>query len=547
MDSWWKELVVYQIYPRSFADSNGDGIGDIPGIIGKLDYLQALGVGALWLSPIYCSPNDDGGYDISDYQGIHPEFGTIDDFDRLLHEMHRRGIRLVMDTVVNHTSVEHPWFRSSRSDRNNPYRPYYIWRPGQNGGPPNNWRSLFAGSAWELNPQTGDYFLHYFSRRMPDLNWEHPEVRQAIYAMMRWWLDRGVDGLRLDVINLLHKAVGFPDAADPNDTRFYWNQPAVHAIIREMHREVFSRYDMFTVGETVAVSPEAARLFVNQARRELDMLFQFEHFGDYDPRFVWDLRTFKMVQWKYYQALRQDGWNAQFIGNHDSPRAVSRFGNDHRYRRKSAMLLGTMNLTLWGTPFIFQGDEIGMTNVVFPSIDDYRDVQTIGRYHEAVAMGVDPESAFKAQQFLSRDNARTPMQWSPGPGAGFTHGEPWIGINPNSQRINVQTDRGSRDSVGQYYRRLIALRRITPALVYGDYVPYLEDHPALYVYERRLDSERVLVTLNLSSTSQEAVLPQVVGGTRRRVLLGNYPRTSPVAAGRPTLLAPWEARIERLD
>lgn len=532
--AWWKEAVIYQIYPRSFKDSNGDGIGDLRGIIAKLDYLKELGVDVIWLNPIYPSPMDDGGYDIADYQGIHPEFGTMADWEELLAGLHQRGMKLVMDLVVNHTSDEHPWFIEARASKESPRRDYYIWRPpGPNGEPPNNWRSLFAFSAWDLDPATGEYYLHLFSKKMPDLNWANPAVAREIFAMMKWWLDKGIDGFRMDVINLLVKPPGLKDAADPHDTRFYWNNTGIHEILQAMNREVLSRYDVFTVGELPEVTPEIALDYVGEDRHELDMLFQFEHFEAVDKH-GWDLKVFKAIQQRWYDGLWGRGWNSQFLNNHDSRRAVSRYGNDRAYRVESAMLLGTLTHTLPGTPYIYQGEEIGMTDVAFPSIEQYRDFATLSRYREAIQNGEDPAEVLPRLQKSSRDNARTPFQWDGSAYAGFSTAEPWLPVNPNYREINLAADLASDRSIFRYYQALIRLRKATPALVYGEYRCWDPDDPQLYLYERRLGAERILVALNLSDEERRVALPD---GER---LLGNYD------GGEPGLLRPWEARVLRI-
>lgn len=539
--TWWKEAIVYQIYPRSFADSNGDGIGDLRGIIGKLDYLQELGVDIIWLNPVYKSPNDDYGYDISDYQDINPDFGTMADFEELLDQAHRRNMRVVMDLVVNQTSDEHPWFVESRSAKDSPKRDYYIWRPGKNGKEPNNWRSFFAGSAWEFDPQTGEYYLHLFSRKMPDLNWAKPEVKREIFTMMKWWLDKGIDGFRMDSINLLVKPQGLPDAADPADMSFYCNQPGIHEILYQMNREVLSQYDVFTVGELPYVAPEIARLYVDEDRQELNTLFHFEHLLETVDKNGCDLVEFKHIQRRWYEALKEKGWNTQFLNNHDGPRMVSRFGDDSRYRVASAKLLATMTHTLPGTPFIYQGEEIGMTNVAFPSIAYYRDIWTVSRFQELVQKGADPEKTLRSLQRYSRDNARTPFQWDDSPNAGFTTGTPWILVNPNYREINLAQDLQSKDSIFYYYQRLIRLRKETPALVYGEYCPFLEDDPSLYVYERALDDDRILIVLNLLGEARELVLPQEVAEAHRELLLGNLEGAEEAGL----TLRPWEARVYR--
>ena len=448
--------MVYQIYPRSFSDANGDGIGDLRGIIHKLDYLKELGINVVWLSPVYKSPNDDNGYDISDYQAIMDEFGSLADWQEMLDGMHQRGIRLVMDLVVNHTSDEHPWFRQSRQSKDNPYRDYYIWRPPKDGHEPNNWKSHFSGSAWQFDETTGEYFLHLFSKKQPDLNWENLRVRAEIYAMMRWWLDKGVDGFRMDVINMISKVHGLPDVpATPGGERYLYggqyfiNGPRLLEFLSEMKRKVLSRYDILTVGETPGVSTQNAIEITNEEQGYLNMLFQFEHMNlDANPSssserasvVPWSLMDLKKVVTRWQVELAGRGWNSNYLSNHDQPRPVSRFGSDdRRYRVESAKLLGTFNHMLQGTPYIYQGEEIGMTNVAFESIKDYRDIETINLYHELVdEKGMAPDAVMAIIRAKSRDNARTPLQWDGGPQAGFTTGQPWMKINPNYPEINVQ-------------------------------------------------------------------------------------------------------------
>ncbi len=422
---WWKRSVVYQIWPRSFKDSNGDGIGDLRGITQKLDYLQALGVDVVWLSPVYKSPNDDMGYDISNYQDIMDEFGTLADWDALVAGLHARGIKLVMDLVVNHTSDEHPWFVEARKSRDNPYRDYYIWRPGREGREPNNWRAAFGGSVWAYDEPTGEYYLHLFSPKQPDLNWENPRVRQEVYSMMRWWLDRGVDGFRMDVINMISKVPGLPDAPVVTPQRYqpggryYIHGPRLQEYLQEMRREALAPYDTLTVGETPGVTPAQAAELTNPETGPLDMVFQFEHMGlDRDASVPgrgwkpWDLRELKQVTTRWQEDLAGKGWNSQYLDNHDQPRQVSRFGDDGRYRVESAKMLATFLHLLQGTPYIYQGEEIGMTNVAFPSIEDYRDIQTRNQYRELVEdEGMDPAAVLALIHKTSRDNARTPMQW----------------------------------------------------------------------------------------------------------------------------------------
>ena len=554
--AFWKEAVVYQIYPRSFKDSNGDGIGDLRGIIEKLDYLQELGVDIVWLSPVYKSPNDDNGYDISDYRDIMDEFGTMADWEELRDGLHARGIKLMMDLVVNHTSDEHPWFMASRSSKDNPYRDFYYWRPGKpDGREPNNWLSFFSGSAWEYDEKTDEYYLHLFSRKQPDLNWENPRVRQEVYDMMRWWLDRGVDGFRMDVINCISKAEGLPDAGSDRYAwggEFFLNGPRVHEFLQEMNREVLSRYDVVTVGETPGVTVEDARLYTDPRRNELNMVFQFEHMGvdngpggKWDVR-PWDFRELKRILNKWQLGLQGIGWNSLYLNNHDQPRMVSRFGDDGKCRKESAKMLATMLHTMQGTPYIYQGEEIGMTNVRFGSIDDYRDIETLNMYREKVLeQGEDPQKVLKAIHYMGRDNARTPMQWDDGPNAGFTTGTPWIKVNPNYRDINVKEAMADPDSIFHYYRKLIALRKRHDIVVYGDFVPLLEDHPQIYAYLRVLGNERWLVLLNFFGSECEFALPKDVSFADAGLVIGNYPD-----GGRPldrtVRLRPYEARVYAL-
>ena len=493
--TWWKESVVYQIYPRSFNDSNGDGIGDLRGIIEKLDYLKLLGVDVVWLSPVYKSPNDDNGYDISDYHDIMDEFGTLADWEELLAEMHRRDIKLIMDLVINHTSDEHPWFIESRTSKDNPYRDYYLWREGRADREPNNWASIFGGSAWEYDAATGEYYLHLFSKKQPDLNWENPTVRQELYDMMRWWLDKGIDGFRMDAINLISKTPGLPDASVTRDARYQFasehvfNGPRLLEFLSEMKREVLSHYDVFTVGETSLVTTGHAIDLTHEETGGLNMLHQFEHtelnrdLSSFSPRWSrrpWDLPELKEVMTRWQKDLENKGWNTHFLGNHDLPRAVSNFGDDDQYWFESATQLATFLLTLQGTPYIYQGEEIGMTNVHFASIEDYRDIETLNMYREFVEdKGLDPEAVMTMIHAKSRDNARTPMQWDTGPHAGFTTGTPWMKVNPNYTKINVEHALADSASVFHYYRRLIQLRKANPVLVYGTYDLILDAHEHL--------------------------------------------------------------------
>ncbi len=560
--AWWKEAVVYQIYPRSFCDSNGDGVGDLRGIIQKLDYLKELGVDVIWLSPVYQSPNDDNGYDISDYRAIMAEFGTLADWEELLAEMHRRGIKLVMDLVVNHTSDEHPWFIAARQSRDNPYRDYYVWRPGKGGREPNNWRSFFSGSTWQYDTATGEYYLHLFSKKQADLNWENPRVRGEVYALMRWWLDKGIDGFRMDVINMISKTPGLPDAPVTSDARYQWggeyfiNGPRLLEFLDEMKREVLSRYDILTVGETPGVTPQDAIALTNENSGALSMVFQFEHMGlDADDGGEaarqsvrsWSLLDLKAVMTRWQKGLEGHGWNSIYLSNHDQPRAVSRFGNDGPFRVEAAKLLATFTHLLQGTPYIYQGEEIGMTNVAFESIDDYRDIETLNMYHERVdEQGMDPQALLPVIHAKSRDNARTPFQWDDGAQAGFTTGTPWIKVNPNYTTINARQALADPHSIFYYYQALIRLRRENPVMVYGIYDLLLDDHPEIYAFTRTLEDDRLLVILNFSQGTPEFALPPDIEYGNAALLISNY-AVDPAEDAHHLTLRPYEARVYRLS
>ncbi len=551
---WWKEAVVYQIYPRSFMDSNGDGIGDLKGIISKLDYLKELGVDVIWLSPVYESPNDDNGYDISNYQAIMKEFGTMDDFDELLKEVHKRGMKLMMDLVVNHTSDEHPWFQHSRDSKENPYRNFYIWRAGKGGKEPNNWESVFGGSAWEFDERTGEYYLHLFSRKQPDLNWENEAVRQHVYEMMRWWLDKGIDGFRMDVINLLSKVPDLPDGipapgkkyASPFD--YVANGPKIHDYLKEMSEKVLSHYDLITVGETPGVTPEEAKLYVGEDRGELQMVFQFEHMDLDSEGSKWNVKPWKLtdlkkVMSKWQKELDGIGWNSLYLNNHDQPRLVSRFGDDGKYRVESAKMLATFLHTLQGTPYIYQGEEIGMTNVRFPSIDDYRDIETLNMYHEAVVeRGEDPRKVMESIYAKGRDNARTPMQWDDSPHAGFTTGTPWIQVNPNYREINVKKALAEEDSILHYYRKLIRLRKEYPIIIYGSYELLLPEDEEIYAYLRKWEGMKLLTILNFKGGTPVFSFPDGLFSDRAKLLISNYP-VNEVESLQRVKLRPYEARV----
>jgi oligo-1,6-glucosidase len=558
--AWWKECVVYQIYPRSFYDSNGDGIGDLRGIIQKLDYLKELGIDVVWLCPVYKSPNDDNGYDVSDYQDIMDEFGTLADWDELLTEMHKRGIKLVMDLVVNHTSDEHPWFQESRKSRDNPYHDFYIWRPAKNGREPNNWNSFFSGSAWQYDDGTDEYYLHLFTKKQPDLNWENPKVRDEVFKMMNWWLQKGIDGFRMDVINLISKVPGLPDAPALNEDRYQFggryfvNGPRLLEFLAEMKQEVLSRYDILTVGETAFVNTQDAIDFTNEETGALKMVFQFEHMGldsesGGDSRRSlkrWKLLDLKDVITRWQKDLEGRAWNSIYLSNHDQPRTVSRFGDDTQFRLESAKLLGTFIHMLQGTPYVYQGEEIGMTNAAFESIEDYRDVETLNLYKEAVGeKGADPGETLKIIHAKSRDNARTPVQWDASDNAGFTTGMPWIKVNPNYKEINVAEAIADPESVFHYYKKLIQLRKENPVIVYGTYDLILDSHEEIYSFTRTLEEERLLVILNFSGKAPVFQLPENITFASTELLISNY-KVNASEEIHQIPLRPYEARVYRL-
>ncbi len=565
-DAWWSNAVVYQIYPRSFADSDADGVGDLQGISERLDYLAQLGVDVFWLSPVYPSPHDDNGYDISDYQDIDPLFGTLADFDRLLAAVHERGMKLVMDLVVNHTSDEHPWFTASRDGGpDGPMRDWYIWRPpregmraGTPGAEPNNWGSFFSGPAWTYDERSGEYYLHLFSRKQPDLNWENPQVRQAVYAMMRWWLERGADGFRMDVVNLLSKAPGLPDGPVPEGARYgdgsahYICGPRIHEYLAEMHREVFAGHPrpLLTVGEMPGVTVEEARLFTDPARREVDMVFQFEHVGlDHGPGGKFDIRPLRLTDLKaslgrWQTGLGDTGWNSLYFSNHDQPRIISRFGDDSpAYRDRSAKLLATVLHLHRGTPYVYQGEELGMANAPFATIDDFRDIESLNHYRHQLAHGADEQQVLAGLRARGRDNARTPMQWDATDNAGFTAGTPWIAVNPDHKHVNAKAQLADPDSVFHYYRRLIDLRHTEPAVTHGDFHMLHPDHEQLYAFTRH-DRERgteLLVLANFGPAELTVDLPAVWENSD--TLIANLPATSPLTS--TYTLRPWEARVHR--
>ncbi|OYO24171.1 glucohydrolase [Enemella dayhoffiae] len=552
---WWRSAVVYQIYPRSFADSNGDGVGDLRGIIQRLDHLADLGVEVLWLSPVYRSPQDDNGYDISDYTDIDPSFGTLADLDELIAGLHERGIALMMDLVVNHTSDEHPWFVESR-DPESPKRDWYWWRPGRedadgNRIAPTNWESAFSGPAWEYDERSGEYYLHLFSRKQPDLNWENPEVRQAVYAMMRWWLDRGVDGFRMDVINFISKTEPLADGPEvpgrPLSPAFPMvaDGPRMHEFLHEMHTEVLAGRNLVTVGEMPGVTVEDARRYTDADRAELDMVFTFEHVALDIGATKWERVPIPLPVLKgnlaHWQAgLADAGWNSLYWDNHDQPRAVSRFGDDSpEHRVASAKTLATVLHLHRGTPYVYQGEEIGMTNAGFTRIDQYRDIEALNHYAEATGAGADPENLLAQQSVQTRDNARTPMQWDATTNAGFSTGTPWIGVNPNHTEINVAAQQGDPDSVLAHYKRLIALRKAEPAVVDGAFELRLAEHDQLWVFTRASGDTVLTVVANCSSRPAQLPDDLVADLADAELMIGTVDRPA------PDLLQAWESRIVR--
>ena len=550
--TWWKESVVYQIYPRSFCDSNGDGIGDLKGIQSKLDYLKELGINVIWMSPVYKSPNDDNGYDISDYQDIMTEFGTMEDFDELLAAAHERGIRIVMDLVVNHTSDEHPWFIESRSSKENPKRDYYIWRDAVDGHEPNNWGSAFSGSAWEWDEKTQMYYLHCFSKKQPDLNWENPKVRDDVFAMMDWWCRKGIDGFRMDVISMISKKDGLSDV--PTDGGLYGNcmygtcnGPHVHEYLQEMNQRVLSKYDLMTVGECAGVTIEEAKKYANAEGTELNMVFQFEHTSlDSGTMDKWckkpiPLQELKANLSKWENELEGKAWNSLYFCNHDQPRIVSRLGDDSPL---SAKCIATVLHMMQGTPYVYQGEELGMTNCPFGSIENYRDLESINAYHELTEAGLrQPEELLECIAYKSRDNARTPMQWNSSKNGGFTEGTPWIMVNPNYKEINAEQEMADPDSVFHYYQHLIALRRSSSwsdIIVYGHYELLAPENPQVFAYTREYEGRKLLVICNLSSEKVSFEIPDSVSWTQADRLIGNYKYQE---LARKTELQPWEAEV----
>ena len=549
---WWKESVVYQIYPRSFCDSNGDGIGDLNGITGKLDYLKELGIDVIWLSPVYKSPNDDNGYDISDYQAIMDEFGTMEDFDRMLATAHEKGIKIMMDLVVNHTSDEHKWFIESRKSTDNPYRDYYIWRPAkEDGSLPNNWGSCFSGPAWEYDKTTDMYFLHLFSKKQPDLNWDNPAVRQDVFDMMNWWLKKGVDGFRMDVISLISKEPGLPDK-EPGINGYATfnvsaNGPHVHEYLQEMRQKALNNADTITVGECSGITLEEAKKYARSDEKELNMVFQFEHMdvdsdektGKWTTRKM-DLRDLKGILTRWQKGLQDIAWNSLYWENHDQPRSVSRFGNDSdEYREISAKMLATCIHMMQGTPYVYQGEELGMTNCPFNTLDNFRDLESINAFHELTEQGkMTEEDMMAAIGYKGRDNARTPMQWDDSAYAGFSTANPWIMVNPNYTKINAKDQVNREDSVFKYYQKLIKLRHESELIVYGTYDLILDDDKDIYAYIRTLGDEKLIVYCNFSENTREVEIPEeFVNG---KALISNY---SDAKVNHKITLRPYEAIV----
>ena len=549
---WWKESVVYQIYPRSFCDSNGDGIGDLNGITSKFDYLKELGVDVIWLSPVYKSPNDDNGYDISDYQAIMDEFGTMEDFDRMLATAHEKGIKIMMDLVVNHTSDEHKWFIESRKSIDNPYRDYYIWRPAkEDGSLPNNWGSCFSGPAWEYDETTDMYFLHLFSKKQPDLNWDNPVVRQEVFDMMNWWLDKGIDGFRMDVISLISKRPGLPDGETGLNGYATFNiaanGPHVHEYLQEMRQKALNNADTITVGECSGVTLEEAKKYARSDEKELNMVFQFEHMdvdsdekaGKWTTRKM-DLRDLKEILSRWQKGLQDIAWNSLYWENHDQPRSVSRFGNDSdQYREISAKMLATCIHMMQGTPYVYQGEELGMTNCPFNTLENFRDLESINAFHELTEQGkMTEEEMMAAISYKGRDNARTPMQWDDSAYAGFSTTEPWIMVNPNYTKINAKDQVSREDSVFKYYQKLIRLRHESDLIVYGTYDLILDDDTDIYAYVRTLGDEKLIVYCNFSENTREVELPEEF--TTGKILISNY---EDAKVSKKITLRPYEAIV----
>ncbi|MBI6050673.1 glycoside hydrolase family 13 protein [Clostridium perfringens] len=550
---WWKELIAYQIYPKSFMDSNGDGIGDIQGIISKLDYLKDLGIDLIWLCPMYKSPNHDNGYDISDYKDILDEFGTMDDFNELLNEVHNRGMKLIIDLVINHTSHEHPWFIESRSSRDNPKRDWYIWREGKGDEEPNNWESIFKGSAWEFCENSEEYYLHLFAKEQPDLNWENKEVRNELYKMINWWLDKGIDGFRVDAISHIKKEEGLKDMDNPEGLKYvssfekHMNVEGINSHLKELKEETFSKYDIVTVGEANGVSANEADHWVAEDEGTFNMIFQFEHLNlwNYEEGQGFDVKAYKDVLTNWQNSLEGKGWNALFIENHDIPRVVSTWGNDKEYLTECAKAFGAIYFLQKGTPFIYQGQELGMTNVKYHSISEYDDVKTINTYNERIESGVSEEIALKEAWVTSRDNSRTPMQWNSSKNAGFTCGKPWIGVNENYKTINVEVEERDENSVLNFYKKLIKLKKSNEALIYGVYDLILEEDENIFAYTRTLNNDKFLIMANLTGENAKYVYEKEKLNSKD-LILNNY-EVCEHKNLTEFILKPYECRVYKLS
>lgn len=547
---WWKEAVAYQIYPRSFMDSNNDGIGDLQGIISKLDYLKDLGIDVIWICPVYKSPNDDNGYDISDYQDIMSDFGTMEDFNELLSEIHKRNMKIIIDLVINHTSDEHPWFIESRSSKQNPKRDWYIWREGKDNKEPNNWESIFKGSAWEYDENTKEYYLHLFSKKQPDLNWENEYMRNEIYKMINWWLDKGIDGFRVDAISHINKEEGLVDMDNPDNLKYvpsfdkHMNVEGIHDYLRELKENTFSKYDIMTVGEANGVKAEQATDWVGENDGKFNMLFQFEHIDLWNSS-EFNLPNLKKVWNKWQVNLENDGWNALFIENHDITRVVSSWGDDTRFLKESAKALGLLYFMHKGTPFIYQGQEIGMTNVKFNDINEYDDIRSINEYNQLINQGMSPKDALEHIWNTSRDNTRTPMQWDDSLNAGFSKSNPWIHVNPNYKYINVKEQLEDDDSILNFYKKMIKIKKSSECLIYGKYNLILEDDTNIFAYERILNDEKFLVICNLKSESSNYKYEKLTL-KYENLILSNYNVDAHKDLNNFEL-KPWEARLYKIN
>ncbi|NFS29734.1 alpha-glucosidase [Clostridium botulinum] len=549
---WWKEAIGYQIYPRSFKDSNGDGIGDLRGIISKLDYLKELGIDVIWICPMYKSPNDDNGYDISDYQDIMEDFGQMADFDELLTKVHKRGMKLIIDLVINHTSDEHKWFVESKSSKDSPKRDWYVWKEGKDGSEPNNWESIFKGSAWEYDENTEEYFLHLFSKRQPDLNWENPEVRNELYKMVNWWLDKGIDGFRVDAISHIKKDQTFEDIKSKSNERYvssfekHMNFPGIHRFLAELADNTFENYDIMTVGEANGVDSEEAELWVGEEDGKFNMVFQFEHLNlwDYDSENKLSVVGLKKALTKWQNNLNGVGWNALFIENHDIPRVISTWGNDENYRRECAKALGLMYFMQQGTPFIYQGQELGMTNVKFENINKYDDIKSINIFNERVECGVSKEEALKEIWAISRDNSRTPMQWNDSENAGFSNNKPWIDVNSNYKEINVESELKDPNSVLNFYKKMIDVKKNSETLSYGEYKLILDEDENIYSYMRILGDKKYMIICNLSD-NENLYKYEKETLTFESLILSNY-EVNKHDKINSINLKPWECRLYKL-